>query len=348
MSRTLILLLALSVFDASCKRGPPHPIETRQVLSGVEAGATPASAGLTVGEIRNYRVALAWGKTVDGRPVIGLRGFERAGMPMVLVVSPGDLKTQLLRQDQVDLAPTTWAELSQSSSAYLRALNDVGQHASALQDAGITHVLPTEQGVVLTVDLCPSRRRLDEILFERVVASFSPEEQPVPVALAVTGVWMKEHPVELGELQRLVRFGKLDITWINHSYHHRYDPKLPLPHNFLLEKGTSIEEEVLRNEIAMIQRGITPSPLFRFPGLISDTELVRRVIGFGLIPVGSDAWLAKHEQAHRGDIVLVHGNGNEPAGISAFLALLGKEGKEIKRRQFLLLDIRKGIEEEEK
>jgi peptidoglycan/xylan/chitin deacetylase (PgdA/CDA1 family) len=341
-------LLVLAVFDTSCKRAPPRPLEVRTALWGAEAGAPPASAGLTVGDIGKYRVALARGKTADGRPVIGLRSFERGGTPMVLVVSPGDLKTQLLRQDQVDLVPTTWAELGRTSSPYLRALGDASQHASALEDAGITHVLPAEHGVVLTVDLCPSRKPLDEVLFKRVVASFSPEEHPVPIALAVTGLWMEEHPAELDELQRLVHSGKLDITWINHSYHHRFDPKLPLPNNFLLEKGTSVEDEVLRNEIAMIAHGLTPSPLFRFPGLISDSKLVREVIGYGLIPVGSDAWLAKREQAHQGDIVLVHGNGNEPTGITAFLALLGKEGREIKQRQFLLLDIREGIEDEER
>lgn len=169
----------------------------------------------------------------------------------------------------------------------------------------------------------------------------------MPVAIAVTGVWMEQHPAELSRLLSLEKASRLAITWINHSYHHRYDPKLPLPHNFLLEKGTVIEDEILHTEVAMILNGITPAPLFRFPGLISDAELVRAVIGFGLVPIGSDAWLAKKEKAHPGDIVLVHGNGNEPQGISAFFALLGQERMEITKRQFLLLDIREGIKDEE-
>jgi hypothetical protein len=158
---------------------------------------------------------------------------------------------------------------------------------------------------------------------------------------------MEQHPKELARLISFVRSGKLDITWINHSFHHRYDPKLPLPKNFLLEQGTKIEDEVLKTEEALLSLGMTPSVMFRFPGLISDAEIVRTVVGYGLVPIGSDAWLAKRERAHLGDIVLVHGNGNEPKGISAFLALLGQEKKDIKRHQFLLLDIREGIEEAE-
>jgi hypothetical protein len=305
------------------------------------------SAGLTLGNITNYRVEITQGKTVGGKAVIGLRSFERDRTLMVLVVSPVDMKTSVLRRGEVQLEPATWTELNKRSSPYIRALSDATQHASALQDAGITHVLPAEHGVVLTVDLCPSRRPLDELLFQKVVATFSPEEHPVPIAVAVTGLWMEKHVRELDWLLGLVKTGKLEITWINHSYHHRYDAKLPLPQNFLLEKGTVLEDEVLRNEILMIQKGITPAPLFRFPGLISNAELVHAVVRYGLIPIGSDAWLAKKEKAHPGDIVLIHGNGNEPQGIGAFLALLGQEKKEIKNRQFLLLDLREGIKEED-
>jgi len=337
----LLLSLCFAIASYASEAGPIPPTPVAKAESAMPG------AGLTLGDITRYRVEIMQGKTVEGRAVIGLRSFERGRTPMVLVVSPEDMKTMVLRRDEVRLQPATWAELNKRSSPYIRALSDATQHASSLQDAGITHVVPAEHGVVLTVDLCPSKRPLDEILFQKVVATFSPEEQPVPIAIAVTGLWMEKHTRELDWLLGLVKTGKLEITWINHSFHHRYDPKLPLAQNFLLEKGTVLEDEVLRNELLMIQKGITPAPLFRFPGLISNAELVRAVIRYGLIPIGSDAWLAKKERAHPGDIVLVHGNGNEPQGIEAFLALLGQEKKEIKNRQFLLLDLCEGIEEEE-
>jgi peptidoglycan/xylan/chitin deacetylase (PgdA/CDA1 family) len=348
----LRLLLSLCVTNAfcECKSGPQQRAAsssrpTRQVTAS-KAGTKVANAGQNLGEIAHYRVEISRG-TIRGKTVIGLRAFERSGTPMVLVVSPEDMKTSVLRRDAVQLEPATWAELNKQPSPYLRALSDTTQHASVLQDAGMTHVLPAEHGVVLTVDLCPSKRPFDKILFQKVVATFFPEEHPVPIAIAVTGLWMEKHPRDLDWLLSMVKAGKLEITWINHSYNHRYDPKLPLTQNFLLEKGTLVEDEVLRNELSMIQKGITPAPLFRFPGLISNAELVQTVVRFGLIPIGSDAWLAKKERAHPGDIVLVHGNGNEPQGIEAFMSLLGQEKKEIRTRQFLLLDLRESIEEEE-
>jgi len=45
-----------------------------------------------------------------------------------------------------------------------------------------------------------------------------------------------------------------------------------------------------------------------------------------LIPIGSDAWLAKGEQPRPGSFVLVHGNGNEPAGIARVMPLLREGG----------------------
>jgi hypothetical protein len=67
---------------------------------------------------------------------------------------------------------------------------------------------------------------------------------------------------------------------------------------------------------------------------------VRRQIEFGLIPTGSDAWLAKGQPATPGSIVLIHGNGNEPAGVEDFLELLRREQGRIKSHDWLLFDLR--------
>jgi len=59
--------------------------------------------------------------------------------------------------------------------------------------------------------------------------------------------------------------------------------------------------------------------------LVSDTALFNKVTSFGLIPVGSDAWLAKNQTPTEGSIVLIHANGNEPYGIKKFIELIKKE-----------------------
>jgi len=168
------------------------------------------------------------------------------------------------------------------------------------------------------------------------------------VGIAITGRWMIEHPKDLAWLRQREREGAIAVTWINHSFNHRYDERLPLSRNFLLEPGTDPDLEVLATETAMLDQGLLPSVFFRFPGLVSDPELVRRVVAHGLIPLGSDAWLAKSQVPSPGSIVLVHGNGNEPAGVDRLLALVEHERTAIREKSWLLSDLAKSVSRAEK
>jgi hypothetical protein len=114
---------------------------------------------------------------------------------------------------------------------------------------------------------------------------------------------------------------------VNHSGSHPYDPEAPLARNFLLTPGIDFVSEVLSTERLLLARGLLPSVFFRFPGLVADEKLVRKLRELSLIPVGSDAWLAKGDIPKRGSIILVHGNGNEPQGIMKALPLLRKSGQ---------------------
>jgi hypothetical protein len=70
------------------------------------------------------------------------------------------------------------------------------------------------------------------------------------------------------------------------------------------------------------------------------------VIEYGLIPIGSDAWLAKGQPIHSGSIVLIHGNGNEPIGIKDFIRLLQTEKLSVMKKEWLLYDLRESIQNE--
>jgi hypothetical protein len=271
-----------------------------------------------------------------------LRRFEQGDRPLALVADPASLNTEIVPQARLPAECGSWdavrAELA--GTRYGEALADAERNQTGLQDAGIVHALPRGNGVVLTVDLCPSRRPLDRSLFEAVIAEFGPEERPVPLAVAVTGVWMAEHPDDLAWLLERVHRGAVSITWINHTFNHRFDPTTTLAHNFLLEPGTDLEAEILRTEQAMLDHGMVPSVFFRFPGLVSSRELFDRAVAHGLVPVGSDAWLAKGQRPAEGSIVLVHGNGNEPIGVGDFIRLLRTERANIRDRDWLLVDLR--------
>lgn len=304
---------------------------------GVAAPSAP------VRRVSDFRISLARCRPVSGgADLVGLRRLVVDGRIHHLVVDPVTLSTDLVPASRLSVENRTWQELRRAFEAtpYLKAVARAESRRAELQDAGIVHSLPAEQGVVLTVDLCPSRRPLDRELFTRLIDGFRGVEKPVPVAISITGVWMLEHPEDLRWLLERVDTGDLTVTWINHSYHHAVDLRLPLRRDFLLMPGIDLEAEVLQTEVAMLEHAMRPSVFFRFPGLVSDERVFERVVSFGLIPTGSDAWLAKGQPATPGSIVLIHGNGNEPAGVRDFLRLLHSESGRIKSHDWLLLDLR--------
>jgi hypothetical protein len=296
----------------------------------------PLLAGVT-----EYQVFFAKTALADGSEGMIIRRFMKNHQGLYLAVHLQTLATEIipLADRKIVTAPLSDLQGQFSSSAYSKALAEAAAESKKNLDAGITHSLPKERGISLTIDLCPSQKPLDRYLFMDIQAAFGQVEQPVPLAIAVSGLWMEKHQADLRWLLGLVREGKISIDWINHSYHHQYDPRLPMSRNFLLKKGVDLDSEILKTEIKMIECGLTPSVFFRFPGLVSDQDEFTRVLAYGLIPVGSDAWLAKKQKPESGSIVLIHGNGNEPLGIKKFLALVKKEQRAIKKRNWLLFDL---------
>jgi hypothetical protein len=95
------------------------------------------------------------------------------------------------------------------------------------------------------------------------------------VALAISGLWLMRHGADFQWLKEQERSGALEITWVNHSYHHPYVPGRPVANNFLLMPGFDMQSEILDEERLLIANGETPSIFFRFPGLVSDAALMR-------------------------------------------------------------------------
>ncbi len=322
----------------------------RMLALMILALAAPGAAQEAQG-VSDYRVLFALCRAPRFEtPLVVLRTFTRRDQRLALAVDPESLATRVLPADDLKLDQLSWDRVREVTreTPYGQAMADSEQSATAEQDAGIVHALTLGNGVVLTIDLCPSARPLDRRLFTTLILDFAPAEKPVPVGIAITGRWMIEHPKDLAWLRQREREGEIAVTWINHSFNHRYDERLPLSQNFLLESGTDPDLEVLATEKAMIDQGLLPSVFFRFPGLVSDPKLVGRIVAYGLIPVGSDAWLAKNQVPSAGSIVLVHGNGNEPVGVDRLLALVKQERRAIREKSWLLSDLPKSVSRAER
>jgi len=304
----------------------------------------------TAQTISKYEVCDAIAKVSETKiEKIVLRKFIRNNQTFYLCVDPNTLFSKIYESDKLTIAEQKWSEIKEhfKTSAYIKALQNAELQCYTIQDAGIKHIIRCQNGLVLTVDLCPSRNSIRKSLFTLTVNQFKTGDVAVPVAISLSGKWMVEHKTELEWLKSLVAKNDLKITWINHSYNHRTSAKLPLSKNFLLEKGTDINFEVLETEKCMIENDLTPSIFFRFPGLVSDKDVFLKITGFGLIPIGSDAWLAKDQYPQPGSIILVHGNGNEPMGVRKYFHLI-KLDKNFKSEKLKLIDLQDAMVEEQK
>lgn len=250
----------------------------------------------------------------NGTIKIAIRRFERGGKTEYLNVDALTFETS------ISAAVPTMKKVVRvpvENTPFVRALKRYTSPPVKLQNHGITRSENDTAGVFVTADMCPSKRRFEREMFTATVdAAVAP---PAPIALAVSGAWITGHSGEFEWILKEIRERRLDVTWINHGYHHPYKGGKPLEEDFLLAAGVDFEKEVLDNERLMISSGITPSPFFRFPGLVADEELIKKLKTLSLIPVGSDAWLAKDEMPSGGSIILVHGNGNEPEGIERLI-----------------------------
>ena len=188
--------------------------------------------------------------------------------------------------------------------------------ATWLDNAGLTHGRDGD-GAFLTGDLCPSHRPLDRAFLE----SLEVDGAAPPVALSISGLWIRQHREDFLWLRREKAQGRLAIAFVNHSYHHPYRPGLADAQNYLLTPGVDMKEEILGVERLLIANGEVPSVFFRFPGLISDRAAMDAVRDAFLIPLGAQSWLALTPVAPQGAILLVHPNGNEPFGLNVFKKL---------------------------
>lgn len=302
------------------------------ILSSSSSPVGPRDLRATVSEIDSA-----------GTRLVRLRTFsDTTGTSWLLAVDPAGLETSLRRSSGWAATGRPLAVFDSTPWGKLRR----EELDSGWKTAGLAHILGRDRGIVLSVDLCPSHKPLDRRIVRSVWESFRRGDKPVPVSFALSGTWIRTHGEDLAWLLRQVDSGRIDPTWIDHTDHHRYVKGVPDRKNFLFLPGTDVLAEILGAETEMIRHGVVPSVFFRFPGLMDDEAVFGKVLATGVLPVGSDAWLAKRQAAKPGSIVLIHGNGNEPVGVADFLRLLRTENPEIRRGTWHLEDLSEELEEE--
>jgi hypothetical protein len=248
-----------------------------------------------------------------GADQVAIRTLRLGGEPALLLADPEKLTTRLERA-----ACWTCSDVEESALKDTRMMRAILRSAEPtslsrrtfLNNAGLTR--GEGGGGYVTGDLCPSRRPMDRAFLASL------EGRATPIALSISGLWLKHHFADYRWLLDEQAQGKLAITWTNHTYTHPYAKGVAIAANFLMTPGVDPDFEIFETERLLIANGGTPSLFFRFPGLVSSSPLMQAVRRRHLISLGADAWLALNQKPRDGSIILVHPNGNEEQGLKIY------------------------------
>ena len=269
---------------------------------------------LDISKIKNYTILKEEFYTLNQNKYMAIRAYELDSKSYFLLINLDTLKTKIITSSEKSkLKKVDKLILLNTNFDILR--KKALQNSFPLANAGINDSFKRNKDeIYLTIDMCPSSKKgYEKELFEEFL-NLNNLDKKIPISVAITYNWGVSHE---DEFLSLIHNPYLDITWINHSKTHYYNPKEELSKNFMLNSSNNLEEEILDVEKMLILNHQIPSILFRFPGLISNKEIVNKLVyDYSLIPLGTNNWLAKSNSAIiDGDIILVHGNLNEKVGI---------------------------------
>lgn len=331
MRASSVLLLGLGLLGvAACAADAGGTDEDADSTDDALSSAAVASYDAVVPpetRITHGAIAVKLGAPIaDGHRLSVIRSLVIDGKAARVVVDADTMLTSLVETPALEAgsAKAAFADTAyqKSLAATLKAAarNDALSHFGA--DALSAETAPEQ--FALTVDMCQSHKPWEKRLFDWVVALSDELHAPIPIGIAMTGVWAKAHSAELDQLNAWEAQGKLTITWVNHSSTHPLFCKNTScsQATFLTEPSVDMNEEVFGLERSLLARGMMTSPLFRFPGLVHDQKRLTELQRLSLLPLDADAWIAKGEKIKNGAVVLVHGNGNEPEGITGFLKVV--------------------------
>ncbi len=273
--------------------------------------------------------------------LIVLRKWQQSGVEKMLVVHPASLQTETLPANTLKLQPGDWSSIRAglTSTPYLKALNNAYEtHLRQLQvaDAAASRL---KQGIDLTIDLCPASGSFNRAFIQTIIDKANPEEKPVKLTVAVTGMWIIKHPDDLSWLKQQQKSNILDITWVNHSFHHHLTADQAVPQNFTLD--ASHENDVLQTEKLMLANGITPSVFFSIPGEVNSPEPFTGAAEYGLIGISHDGLLTRGGLPNNSSL-LISANGNERLNGTLFLETLANNRSQIIPWQWIYFDLSKG------
>lgn len=293
------------------------------------SGLTPVNRGLTltadVPALRNLhdeedsRVTLP-----AGGHYLARRQFIMGGVPHTLVTETSEsLHSYVLESAALDAAST---EAPTDETFLGKTFARLGELAETRDGLYHGNRADLQESVAVTIDFCWSLRAW-ETDFMHFITDNTTGTLPRHITLLMSGRWIEQHPEEMARLIALEHNPNVELTWAQHSFDH---PKEGAFMNAWSPRA--LQQDTLRLESLMLDWGIVPSVYYRFPGLIHDSARLHAAVDLTMIALDCDSWVSSMDSdraptrrlARHGSILLLHGNGNEPKGITRMLRWIGE------------------------
>ncbi|WP_225872352.1 hypothetical protein [Pedobacter frigidisoli] len=119
--------------------------------------------------IKRYKAIFSLA-TRASEKLIAVRAFINNNQKYLLLVNPESLDSKVDLASNYSLSNLEYSNVLAifKNTAYVKSIEAAATKDIQLQNAGIDHSIPNEKGITLTIDLYPSHRPLDRIIFQSV------------------------------------------------------------------------------------------------------------------------------------------------------------------------------------
>lgn len=183
----------------------------------------------------------------------------------------------------------------------------------------------SNKNIVLTTDLCPTPNDFDRQFYSNLQSISTNYAVKIPVVVFISGGWVKNHSNQLTYIKK----SGLDVIAGNHTYHHDI-----LTNRESLKRFTG---ELTNTEVILLENGVLPSYLFRYPGLVYHKEYMKELGTLSLVSVNANVWMGT--KAKNWGILLVHSNGCASSEVRIFSKFLKNNLKDILKKKLDFRDI---------
>ncbi len=213
------------------------------------------------------------------------------------------------------------------NSLLFRLKMDMISNRQAFADAAHTkpvHVQVTN--LILTTDLCPIRTNYNWDFFTELISYQKKHNIHIPLVIFFTGRWIQSNPASFQQIRK----SGLPFIAGNHTF----------SHHILKDKYTvaEFEKDVLKNETVLLEKGILPSPFFRFPGLKYQLPYLQALDRMSLLPVDVAIWMGQKVIPDWG-VILVHSNGVENVEVQRLKKYLKQQLSSMQSGKLVFKDI---------